>query len=102
MLMQMPKSTVGKTDESKANPTKSVAYFARKLHFKCYTEMYYIPLCVRVCVQHKQLYFILFHVDLFNNSACSGQPFKILHSSPGQRKPVIAREPVMKIYCFIV
>lgn len=28
MLMQMPKSTVRKTVESKANPTKSVAYFA--------------------------------------------------------------------------
>lgn len=27
MLMQMPKSTVGKAVESKANPTKSVAYF---------------------------------------------------------------------------
>lgn len=66
--------------------------------------MQYIPLRLCVCVQHKQLYFILFHVDLFNNSATAGrQPFKmLLSSSPGQRKPVIAREPVMKIYCFIV
>lgn len=50
--------------------------------------MYYIPLrvCVCVCVQHKQLYFFLFHVDLFNNSATAGrQPFKmLLSSSPGQ------------------